>query len=134
MEKVNYQNLVLEGGSGGTTQSKSRHRAGSAPVMADITQWFRLLSEENTSSQSRNNLKANMVKAVEVELTPIQMDYLLLYYVSGMSQMEIATLRGVHSSTVSRTIKRGILRLKRCLKYGAGDILASVMAVEGYDS
>ena len=37
---------------------------------------------------------------------------------------QIAELTGVDKSTVSRNIKRGESRLRRCLRYGAEQLLA----------
>ena len=36
-----------------------------------------------------------------------------------MTMTEISRRLGVHPSTVSRTIRRGEERLRRCLRYGA---------------
>ena len=45
-------------------------------------------------------------------LTPIQLLYVRLYYVEGMSMRQIAKECGVNPSTVSRGIKRGLTALK----------------------
>ena len=42
-----------------------------------------------------------------------------MYYAQGMNMREIGETMGVDKSTVSRTIKRGERRLRRCLRYGA---------------
>ena len=51
-----------------------------------------------------------------------------LYYGEGLNMSEIGERFGVDKSTVSRTIKRGESRLRRCLRYGAKRFL---LAEEG---
>lgn len=41
-------------------------------------------------------------------ITATQMDYILKYYIDGMTTVEIADFYGVNKSTVSRTIHRGL--------------------------
>ena len=52
-----------------------------------------------------------------------QREYLLLYYAEGLNLRKIGERLGVDPSTVSRTIKRGEARLRRCLRYGAAVLL-----------
>ena len=47
----------------------------------------------------------------------------MLYYAEGLNMREIGERLGVDKSTVSRTIKRGERRLRRCLRYGAESLL-----------
>lgn len=49
---------------------------------------------------------------------------MLLYYEKRLNMRQIAELMGIDKSTVSRTIKRGESRLRRCLRYGAEQLLA----------
>ena len=49
---------------------------------------------------------------------------LALYYAQGLTMPEIGRRLGVNKSTVSRTIRRGEARLRRCLRYGAARLLA----------
>ena len=58
-----------------------------------------------------------MLRVMENELTPIQRHTLELYYFQEASISQIARLRGVHPSTVLRTIRRAEHRLRRCLRY-----------------
>ena len=53
-----------------------------------------------------------------------QREYLLLYYGERLNMKQIGDRLGVDKSTVSRTIKRGEARLRRCLRYGAGAFLS----------
>ena len=56
-------------------------------------------------------------RVIEEELTPIQREVLLAYYIADQSIPQIARDRGVHKSTVSRTLHRAEDRLRRFLKY-----------------
>ena len=58
-----------------------------------------------------------MLRVMENELTGIQRHTLELYYFQELSIAQIARLRGVHPSTVVRTIRRAEDRLRRCLRY-----------------
>lgn len=51
------------------------------------------------------------------ELTPLQRETVIAYYVLQKSIPAIARERGVHKSTVCRTLQRGEARLRRCLRY-----------------
>ena len=53
----------------------------------------------------------------EEELTPLQKEALIAYYIQGQSITEIARDRGVHKSTISRTLHRAEEKLRRLLKY-----------------
>lgn len=57
-----------------------------------------------------------VARVMEHELTPLQRD-VVLRVTRGESQVQIARDRGVAPSTVCRTYKRGIDRLKRYLRY-----------------
>ena len=54
---------------------------------------------------------------MENELTQYQREDLVSYYFRGMTIPEIAQERGVHKSTVSRTLRRAENKLKRYLQY-----------------
>ena len=56
-------------------------------------------------------------RVIEEELTPIQRQILLDYYIQDMSTIEIARERGVNKSTISRTLRRAEEKLRRYLKY-----------------
>ena len=51
------------------------------------------------------------------ELTPTQRETLLAYYIEELNIVQIAQRRGVHKSTVSRTLKRAEENLRRFLRY-----------------
>ena len=80
-----------------------------------------LYGQDNSTAHSR--LLRNMRTAIATELTPRQMEVIRLYYLDGMTMVQAAKMLGVNKSTVSRTLKRGRARLKRCLKYGAAETL-----------
>ncbi len=56
-------------------------------------------------------------KVIATELTPCQREILLAYYFQEMTMEQIAQERGVHKSTVSRTLRRAEDKLRRYLKY-----------------
>ena len=85
--------------------------------------YSRAMSEQNTNSADITRLKRNLIRALRSDVTPRQREVLELYYGKGLNMRQIGELLGVDKSTVSRTVKRGELRLKRCLRYGAGALL-----------
>ena len=56
-------------------------------------------------------------RVIEEELTPLQREALIAYYIQGQTIPEIARDRGVHKSTISRTLHRAEEKLRRFLKY-----------------
>lgn len=63
------------------------------------------------------NLGDRVSKIIEDELTQRQAELIRLYYANQCSMTEIAHRLGISPSTVSRTIKRGRVRIKKYLKY-----------------
>lgn len=64
-------------------------------------------------------VKQVLLQAIKEELTPRQRQMLLLYYFERKKTPQIAEELGVHKSTVSRTIHRGIEKIERMMKYCA---------------
>ena len=58
-----------------------------------------------------------MQKVISQELTESQRKTLLAYHIQGKTVSQIAQERGVHKSTVSRTLRRAENRLRRFLAY-----------------
>lgn len=56
-------------------------------------------------------------RVIREELTPLQRETLLAYYFQEQTIPQIAAQRGVHKSTVSRTLRRAEEKLRRYLKY-----------------
>ena len=83
--------------------------------IGDLAAWERENSEDNSEQLSR--LRRNMRKVRETELTDKQAEMIRLYYDLGMSIPQIAREKGLHQSSVSRTLARGRERLKRYLQY-----------------
>ena len=81
--------------------------------------YMQCIGEVDGQEDGHSKLLENLKRCIREEITPRQREVLLLYYFRKMRQKEIATQLGVAGSTVSRTIKRGEQRLKRCLRYGA---------------
>lgn len=66
---------------------------------------------------SRKQLVERTRHVIENELTPLQRQTILAYYFQEMNICQIARERGVHKSTVARTLRRAEERLKQYLKY-----------------
>ena len=56
-------------------------------------------------------------RVIAEELTPVQREVLLEFYIQNRKITEIARDRGVHKSTVSRALKRAEGKLRRFLRY-----------------
>lgn len=56
-------------------------------------------------------------RVIREELTQLQREILTAYYFQEMTIPQIAEIRGVNKSTVSRTLKRAEQKLQRYLKY-----------------
>ncbi len=56
-------------------------------------------------------------RVIREELTQNQQEVLLAYYIADQTIPQIAADRGVHKSTVSRTLKRAENKLRRFLRY-----------------
>lgn len=56
-------------------------------------------------------------RVIREELTDIQREVLLAYYIHNQTIPQIALARGVHKSTVSRTLHRAEGKLRRYLRY-----------------
>lgn len=56
-------------------------------------------------------------KVIARELTPVQREILLAVYLGGKTQRQVAREREVSPSTVCRTLRRAVDRLRRCLRY-----------------
>lgn len=91
---------------------------------ADMALYLRQISEQNTNSSQISRLRRNLIRCLREDVTERQRTMLTMYYAQGLNQRQIGEALGVDKSTVSRTIKRGEQRLRRCLRYGAERYLA----------
>lgn len=108
---------------GGTERvGNTRYRRGGL-YAADMAVYTRQMSTDNTGEIA--TLKQNLARAMSEEITGRQREMITLYYGEGLNMREIAQRLAVDKSTVSRTIKRGEHRLRRCLRYGAASLLRS---------
>lgn len=96
----------------------TRYRRGKV-YAADMAVYMRQMSEMNTNSAQLSKLKRNLLRCLHEDITEKQRTALVMYYAQGMNMREIGEALGVDKSTISRTIKRGEARLRRCLRYGA---------------
>lgn len=99
-----------------------RYRRGGR-YAADMAVYARGLSEENTNAATLNTLKRNLTMALRQEVTPRQLECIRLYYAEGLNMGQIGQRLGVDKSTVSRNLKRGEANLRRCLRFGAAELL-----------
>lgn len=79
---------------------------------------------KNTPFELNNSLRLpkqvqlqRVQQVIRRELTPLQRETLLDYYFRRLTISQIAAQRGVHKSTVCRTLHRAEDRLRRYLKY-----------------
>ena len=56
-------------------------------------------------------------RVIEEELTPLQREVLIAYYIQDQTIPQIARDRGVQKSTISRTLHRAEDKLRRFLRY-----------------
>ena len=56
-------------------------------------------------------------RVIREELTENQREILLAYYIQDLTIPQIAEDRGIHKSTVSRTLHRAEEKLRRYLRY-----------------
>ena len=84
-------------------------------LLGDYAAWQLAEAEDNSEQIAR--LCRNLRQVRETELTERQAEMIRLYYDEGMSIPEIAREKGLHKSTVSRTLARGRERIKRYLQY-----------------
>lgn len=61
--------------------------------------------------------RKRVMEVIRRELTDCQRETLLAYYIEELNIIQIAQRRGVHKSTVSRTLKRAEEKLRRYLRY-----------------
>ena len=98
----------------------TRYRRGGG-YAAEMALYARLMAEDNGAEIRR--LEQNLAQALREDVTPRQRQVLFLYYDQGLTMKEIGESLGVDRSTVSRTMKRGERRLRRCLRYGGAALL-----------
>ena len=98
----------------------TRYRRGKR-FAADMAVYTQAMAEDN--SQQMGRLRRNVMRALREDVTPRQRECMLLYYEKRLNMREIAELMGIDKSTVSRNIKRGESRPRRCLRYGAEQLL-----------
>lgn len=98
----------------------TRYRRGQR-YAADMAVYARLMAEDN--GEEIQTLHLNLARALREDVTERQRQVLYLYYARGLTMQEIGSRLGIDRSTVSRTMKRGERRLRRCLRYGGAALL-----------
>ena len=67
----------------------------------------------STNNKNRQKYKEFLIKAINNALTPNQKEYIIEYYVFNKKMKDIAELKNINISTVSKTIKRGTNKIKK---------------------
>lgn len=84
-------------------------------VHAAFEMWLQTDSADNLVDLDR--AKRMLPIVLDECITVVQRDYILKYYLDGMSISEIAEFYGVNKSTVSRTIHRGLDKAHGYLRF-----------------
>ena len=87
----------------------------------ELARWATLMAEDN--SRELTFIRGKLARALAEEVTPRQREVLTLYYQGELNLDQIGRRLGVNRSTVSRTLRRGEDRLRRCLRYGSPALL-----------
>ena len=66
---------------------------------------------------TKEEAKKRIARVVAEEMSPIEREVLVAYYLQGKNITDIALERGVHKSSVCRALHRAEKKLKRFLKY-----------------
>lgn len=61
--------------------------------------------------------KKRVANVIDRELTPLQREALVGFYLQGKTITDMARERGVNKSTICRNLKRAEARLRRYLRY-----------------
>lgn len=88
-------------------------------ILSDKQVYSDWLNDGDDNAIMLQHVRKAMSIAIQRELTEKQREYLILRVVDRMSVVEIAELKGVNKSTVSRTIRLAESKLRRCLRYAA---------------
>ena len=90
-------------------------------VSPEMARWGALMAEDNSGELTF--IRSKLAKALAEEVTPRQREVLALYYQGQLTLDQIGRRLGISTSTVSRTLRRGEKRLRRCLRYGSPALL-----------
>ncbi|MBQ8974924.1 MAG: sigma-70 family RNA polymerase sigma factor [Oscillospiraceae bacterium] len=78
-------------------------------------------NSDNSAGYSR--LVEKLSVAMGEDLTDRQREIMTLYYIDGHNMVEIARMKGINVSSVSRTLSRARRRLYSSLRFCADDLL-----------
>ena len=88
----------------------------------EYQEYLMRLGDDN--AKTRERLLLNLRRAIREEITDKEWQAMQMYYVRQIKMTDIADELGVNVSTVSRNIRRGREKLRRCLRYGAKELLS----------
>ena len=77
-------------------------------------------------ASDERSMAGRMGALIDQSMTPRQRQLVRLYYIDQVPMQEIADSLGLGVSSVSRTIKRGRVRLRRALDYGGRALAESL--------
>ena len=97
-----------------TSTSSKRYRI---PRSTDLTAW--MTESAGNNSEQMLMMCRKLRTACRQELTPRQREIVELYFFSGKktTMTRVARQLGIHRTTVSRTLKRAMRRLRNHLRY-----------------
>ena len=73
--------------------------------------------KENYEGEKYDKFKKLLYRIIKSELTKKQQEFFYLYIFENISTVEIAKIKGVTKSAVSRVLSRAIIRIRRILEY-----------------
>lgn len=89
----------------------------SALDFAAFRQYMSLTTNAGSNEETLKRMKAAVPVIIREDLTDCQRDYVMAYFYDGLNVREIGERYGVDKSTVSRTIRRGMARVYRLLRF-----------------
>ena len=84
---------------------------------------FKKWNTNESDADFVEHAKKVVLFAIQNELTEKEREYYTLYYVQRMPMTEIAKLKGVYKSTVSRALTRATKKLHNVMRYTAPHLL-----------
>ena len=89
--------------------------------------WQNMQGEDNRAEFER--LKKILPVAIQQCMTEKQREYFLCYFVEGLNFNAISERYGVDRSTISRTLRRGMNNLYKCLRYSVPGLEATAIEI-----
>lgn len=84
---------------------------------AAFQNYISLTASAGSNEETMERMKAAVPVIIREDLTDCQRAYVMAYFYEGLNVREIGERYGVEKSTVSRTIRRGMARVYRLLRF-----------------